>query len=129
MANKLEKHKSALAEALSGHKTGLSAVAFGRGNLLASAGLDGKVKLWEWATNYPAIQFSEHDNWVTCMTMSPDSKKIYSGGKDKNIIIYDIDKQDIVNRLEKKITRNLSPLEWNNFMGDMPYQKIIPGLQ
>ncbi len=129
LANKLGKHKSALAEALSGHKTALSAVAFGRGNLLASSGLDGKVKLWEWNTSYPAIVFSEHDGWVTCMAIGPGGKKVYSGGKDKNIFIYDIDKQDIVNRLEKKITRNLSPLEWNNFMGDLPYQKIIPGLQ
>jgi len=130
LANKISYAKTGLVKALAGHKSALSAVAFGRGTLLVSAGLDGNVKLWQWTSDLPPVTFSEHDNWVESMAISPDGKKVYSGGKDKNIIVYNIDEKDIVNRLEKKITRNLTPLEWNNFTGDdIPYQKLIDNVQ
>jgi len=128
LANKIKNRNSGLVQALTGHKSALSAVAFGRGTLLASAGFDRKVKLWQSETLAEPVVFTEHDDWVTSMVMSADGKRIYSGGKDKNIIIYDIDEKDIVNRLKKKVSRNLTPMEWSHFMEGIPYQKTVDSL-
>jgi len=129
LANKLKNRSSGLVQALTGHKSALSAVAFGRGTLLASAGFDRQVKLWQSESLNPPIVFSEHDDWVTSMVMSADGKRIYSGGKDKNIVIYNIDENDIANRLKRKITRNFSPAEWNRFIGrGIKYQKTVETL-
>jgi len=123
------KQKSSLAKALPRHIPAYSAVVFGKSNLLASAGLDGKVKLWQWARDIPPVVFGKQGKRLESIAISPDGKRIFSGGKDKNIYVYDIDQQDIVNRLKKKITRNLTPYEWNYFMGNVPYQKLIDNLQ
>ncbi len=127
--NEVNSRKIVLARALSIHKPALSAVAFGRSNLLVGAGLDGKVKLWQWTSDQAPVVLNKHGKRLESIAISPDGKKVYTGGKDKNIYIYDIDQQDIVNRLQKKITRNLTPYEWNYFMGNVPYQKLINNLQ
>ncbi len=128
LANKIKNRNSGLVKALTGHKSALSAVAFGRGTLLASAGFDRKVKLWQSESLATPVVFSEHDDWVTSMVMSADGKRIYSGGKDKNIVMYDIDEKDIVNNLKKKVTRNLTPMEWSHFIEGIPYHKTVETL-
>jgi len=121
--------KPQLADKLTGHKSALSSAAFGRGNQLASAGLDGKVKLWLCFGNYPPLTFGEHDSWVMSMAMSPDGKKIYSGGRDKTVRVYDINQSDLVARLRKKVSRNFSKEEWDYYMGSKtPYEKVIADL-
>jgi len=121
--------KPQLEEKLGGHKSTISAVVFGKGNQLASAGFDTKVKLWRCFSSNPPVEFNEHEKWVMSMAMNPNGKRLYSGGRDKTIRIYDIDQNEMVERLRKKVTRNFTRKEWAYYMGDdTPYQKVVESL-
>jgi WD40 repeat protein len=52
------------------------------GALLASAGADGVVKLWDPATGTEARAFQGHDEAVRCVAFSPDGHLVASGSYD-----------------------------------------------
>src|SRR5262249_12834714 len=71
------------------------ATAFSRdGKMLASAGGDGTVKLWDAATGRELARYQAHDGEVDAMAVAPDGKTLGSGGRDELLKVCDIVRGD-----------------------------------
>jgi WD40 repeat protein len=62
------------------------------GQLLASGGLTGKVKLWTPGTARLVGSYEEGSLWVKTLAFSPDGKLLAAGGQDKLIRLWDVQK-------------------------------------
>jgi WD40 repeat protein len=71
------------------HQLQVNAVAFSKdGRLLASAGEDATVKVWETASGGLLLTFRQHGGPVTCVGFSPDGKLVASGSTDKTVKVW-----------------------------------------
>jgi WD40 repeat protein len=61
------------------------------GSLLASAGDDMRVRLWDAATGEAVGDVLQgHTDWVMSVTFSPDGSLLASGARDRKIILWDV---------------------------------------
>lgn len=76
------------------------------GNMLVSASLDGKVRLWRhWQldSDRPKILGNRsdwHSNWVNDISFSPDGRLLVSAGKDRKIKLWDVKKGKLTRTLD-----------------------------
>ncbi|MBZ0288752.1 MAG: WD40 repeat domain-containing protein, partial [Anaerolineae bacterium] len=77
---------------LDGHSDSVYAIAYSPdGKLLASAGGEGSIFLWDTATRArTGLTLSEHSGSVFALAFSPDSKLLASAGSDGQILIWDV---------------------------------------
>lgn len=74
-----------------GHSNNMSSVSYSLdGQLLATGGEDGKVKLWNVHSGFCFVTFSEHSNSITAITFSGNKKFVVSASLDGTIRAYDI---------------------------------------
>ncbi|XP_055594571.1 periodic tryptophan protein 2 homolog [Uranotaenia lowii] len=74
-----------------GHSTGLNCVTYSPdGQLLATGGLDGKVKLWNISNGFCFVTFSEHSSSVMAIEFSGNKKFFASASLDGTVRAYDI---------------------------------------
>jgi WD40 repeat protein len=66
------------------------------GKLLASAGLDKKVKLWELPAGKP---LEGHTGWVESVSVSPDERMLASASQDMTVRLWDIPSGNPINCL------------------------------
>ena len=75
----------------SGHKGEILTTAFSPdGKMLASAGDDDGIKLWDVETGKELRTFYGHKQAVTCLAFSPDGKKIASASSDFTVKLWDV---------------------------------------
>jgi WD40 repeat protein len=76
------------------HPGGATAVAWSpNGRLIASAGVDGVVRVWDPVTGHDRARLCHAPGAavaVTCLAFSPDGRLLASGGADKVIRLYDV---------------------------------------
>jgi WD40 repeat protein len=60
------------------------------GKLLASAGDDPAIQLWDVETGKPAARLPGHTDWVLCLAFSPDGQTLASSGYDGTIRLWDM---------------------------------------
>jgi WD40 repeat protein len=60
------------------------------GHWLASAGDDGKVRLWTFPAGQLERTMDGHTDWVTCVTFSPDTTKLVSGSRDATVQMWQV---------------------------------------
>ncbi|KAL1491824.1 hypothetical protein ABEB36_012361 [Hypothenemus hampei] len=74
-----------------GHSNAMSCVAYsGDGQLLATGGLDGKVKLWNVASGFCFVTFNEHSSAISDIVFSGNKKFVVSCSLDGTVRAYDV---------------------------------------
>src|SRR5262249_35114001 len=58
--------------------------------VLASAGMDGTVRLWDVCAGKEIGRLEGHRGWVLAVAFSPDGTKLVSGGLDTTALIWDV---------------------------------------
>jgi WD40 repeat protein len=76
---------------LSGHKGGVTALAFSRdGLLLASGGRDGAIVIWDVSKGAQRASLNRHTDYVQSVAFSPDGKTLASGSNNDIIILWNV---------------------------------------
>ena len=74
---------------LEGTLRSLRAAAFSRDDkLLAGAGSDGNVTLWESETGQVLAEFRAHEERVNCIAFAPDGRTFATGGGDGSVLLW-----------------------------------------
>jgi len=98
------------------------------GKLLAVGAAIYKLFLYDPRTgqNYGQA-FVDHDATVIALRFSPDGNQLLSASSDGTIIIHDMNPKDWQVRACQLANRNLTPIEWEQYIGDvLSYQSVCP---
>ncbi len=80
---------------LAGHPTSVWAVKISQdGKLAATAGYDGLVKLWDFASRTLKVDLKKHKGWVRALDISPDGSKLATAGEDGTVIVWGTENGD-----------------------------------
>jgi hypothetical protein len=76
---------------LSGHKSGISAVAYSPdGRRVASGGQDRAVKVWDLRTGQEILNLEGHTSAVYAVAFNPDGRRLASTGGDATVKLWDL---------------------------------------
>ncbi len=97
------------------------------GKYIATASADKTASVWDTFTG-EQISVLSHGDSVYNVAFSPDGKYIATASRDNTAKLWIRDTKDLINEASKRLTRNLTPEEWKEYMGDKPYHKTFPNL-
>ncbi|KAI9356193.1 quinon protein alcohol dehydrogenase-like superfamily [Zopfochytrium polystomum] len=98
---------------LSGHAEAVLAVAFSpNGEMLATAGGDGDVRIWDLWTETPKCKLKGHTNWVQILSWSPDGETLVSGSMDKTLRLWNPKKGTPMGEGIKAHNKAISAIVW-----------------
>lgn len=99
-------------------------------SMIASSGFDGRVILWSMdKLNDPPNIFNDHNEYVWSITFTADGDYLIAGCGNGKIKLWPTKSQLLADKICDKISRNLSPKEWERYIGhDIPYENTCPDL-
>ncbi len=110
---------------LAGHTAAVEAVAFNPARAqLASASLDGSVRLWAFKNpEARPIVMRDHNTWVWSVGFHPDGDHGFSGGSDQMVRRWKTHSALLVGEICNLAGRNLSAEEWREYLPpDLDYR-------
>lgn len=116
--------------ALLGHGSPVSGLSFASAGRLASASLDGTVRLWNVSRpEAEPIVLADHQGWVWTVTFNPRGDELVSGGADRTVRVWTTRTAELAGEICGAVTRNPTRAEWTEYLGaDVEYVKICPKL-
>ena len=131
---------------LLGHSNVVKDICYGdNGRILASASGDGTVMLWDVRARRsigpPFTAHRENIELVSgeihaslrsadCVVFGRENTRLYSGGGDGSIVVYDLDPESWLARARRIANRNLTQSEWDRFFGpDIEYRPTFPSFE
>ena len=118
--------KDGKAQKLLGHRSRISKMKL-NGRRLFSSSYDGDVNLWI-ADNekIEPMTLLQTNNWITCFTFDTSKNTFWMGDIKGNLTAVNISVPTMVEKVQKRLKRNLTIEEWNYFIGqNIPYEKFI----
>jgi WD40 repeat protein len=121
------KSGQAILPVLFGHTHRVASLAFSRdGRILASGGADGDIRLWDVDTHELLGTFQTPQQEVKAIAFSPDGGTLASVEHDDSIIFWNVAPDGWISEACRVSNRNLTPQEWNTYIGSRPYKKTCP---
>jgi len=121
------KSGQAVLPVLFGHTGRVASVAFSRdGKILASGGADGDIRLWDVDTHELLGTLQTQQQEVNSIVFSPDGGTLASVEHDDSIIFWNVAPDGWISEACRVANRNLTPQEWNTYIGSRPYKKTCP---
>jgi WD40 repeat protein len=110
------------------HRAAVTALQVGGGRL-ASAGLDGEVKVWvasPEALGRPPLVLG-HGGWVWALAFDSSGNRLFSGGADGRIRIWPLSGRLLADEICRSVGRkNLTREEWALYLSTVPYASTCP---
>ncbi|HEY6324373.1 MAG TPA: AAA family ATPase [Thermoanaerobaculia bacterium] len=115
---------------LSGHTAAVTALAFSSSHpLLASASLDGTVRLRHAEQPDRTLVLTDHEGWVWAVALSADGERVLSGGHDRTVRVRGTSPGPYFEEVCRRLERNLTRREWALYLPpDILYQPTCRNL-
>jgi WD40 repeat protein len=115
---------------LSGHTAAVTALAFSSSHsLLASASLDGTVRLRHAEQPDRTLVLADHEGWVWAVALSADGARVLSGGRDRTVRVRGTSPGPYFEEVCRRLERNLTRREWALYLPpEIPYQPTCRNL-
>jgi WD40 repeat protein len=97
------------------------------GTMMATAGRDGKVGLWDLKTHKQIVMFPGHEDWIVTVRFSPNGRYVASSSNDRTVRIWDAKLKKPVTTLQNQASFG-SPLAWTadgNFLVTVNYGEVV----
>jgi len=75
---------------LVGHRDEVGVLAWSRAGVLASAGRDERVLVWDVATRQVLRELGGHGAWLGALAWSPDGRRVATAGGDKRVHVWEV---------------------------------------
>ena len=92
------------------------------GRMIASAGQDGMVRVWDIEADREVSRFAYRDQ-VLAIRFSRDGKRLTAVARSGEVGIWPIAYDDPATEACRGLKRNLTPEEWHRHLGPQPYRK------
>jgi hypothetical protein len=94
---------------------------------LFSSSYDGTVKFWNIGREkMEPINVLNAHRWIISMTFESTNKYILTTDQNGNLMETLIDVEEMAKHIKRKLKRNLTPQEWNYYIGkNVPYEAFI----
>ena len=115
-------------QALFGHRRRIVDLKFHpRRNVLASAGLDGDLRLWDVGRgDLPSLVLASQGSPVRATAFTQDGKLLISSNEDRSVHLWTTSSEPIAQAICDLVERDLTPKEWGEHLGDFPYETTCP---
>jgi WD40 repeat protein len=94
---------------------------------LITAAQDKTAIIWEPSTGRKVLSLV-HDNDVTDVDFTPNGNYLLTGSQDHTASLWYWRPQDLLNEGCDRLTRNLSPQEWQEYFNGEPYRRTCPDI-
>lgn len=113
---------------LAGHSASVDFAAWNAdGTVLATTSWDYTARIWDAANGNELAVIAGYFDTVRHAAWSPEGDRLVVTSWGEPARLFDVPLLDMLNRACSRVVRNLSVAEWEQFMGDRPYQETCPG--
>jgi WD40 repeat protein len=110
------------------HDDTVVAVVFSpNGQYLATASQDTTARVWATSSGQEVARLT-HQQFVHAVAFSPDGQYVATASDDHTVGVWDVRPQDVLAAACTRLTRNLTPEEWRQYVGEEPYRKTCANL-